>query len=222
MKPAYDAVAVLTSGGLDSAILVADLARQSKRCVPIYLRAGLRWETVERAHLERYLTAIGAGLPSLAPLVTLEQPVQDLYGDHWSLTGLAVPDAATPDEAVYLPGRNLLLTLKVLLWGHLHGVKTLALGVLGSNPFSDASAAFFDRFAAVVGAGVGDPELRIIRPYGELHKAEVMRRGVGLPLEWSFSCIQPQGGRHCGRCNKCAERQAAFRDAGMPDPTEYA
>ena len=50
----------------------------------------------------------------------------------------------------------------------------------------------------------------------------LLRRGAGLPLEHTFSCLAPIDGRHCGRCNKCAERQAGFRAAGMRDPTQYA
>jgi 7-cyano-7-deazaguanine synthase len=49
-----------------------------------------------------------------------------------------------------------------------------------------------------------------------------MRLGAGLPLEHSFSCIEPMAGLHCGRCNKCGERKAAFRMADMNDPTCYA
>lgn len=212
---------VLTSGGLDSAILVAEMARQAQQCVPVYVRAGLHWEEVELHHLRRYLSEIGPRFPSLQPLVLLDLPVRDLYGAHWSMTGEAVPDETTPDAAVYLPGRNLLLTQKALLWGHLHGVKALALGVLASNPFPDASQEFFDRVAQVTGQAVNDPGLRVLRPFGELHKPEVMRRGADLPLQWSFSCIRPLTGQHCGRCNKCAERKQAFANARLPDPTPY-
>jgi 7-cyano-7-deazaguanine synthase len=215
------AVAVLTSGGLDSAILVADVAQVAAATYPVYIQAGLYWEQTELAYLRQYLTALQPTLPTLRPLVVLEQPVFDLYGDHWSLTGKDIPGAETPDEAVYLPGRNLLLVMKSLLWCHLHGIHCLALGVLGSNPFPDASPAFFAKLADVVGQGVQDT-LQIVRPYGHLHKADVLHRGQGLPLEWSFSCIQPQEGLHCGRCNKCAERRQAFVAAGWSDPTKYA
>lgn len=214
-----EAIAVLTSGGLDSAILVADLSRQYQRVHPIYIRAGLHWEPAELEHLQNFLHAIAC--PALEPLVVLEQPVADLYGSHWSLTGANVPDAATPDEAVYLPGRNLLLVLKALLWCHLHGVSTLALAVLKGNPFPDASEEFFRAFAKVIGIAVQD-RLDIVRPYGQLQKTDVLDRGRGLPLEWTFSCIRPVDGKHCGQCNKCAERRKAFADAGCTDPTSYA
>jgi len=151
----------------------------------------------------------------------LEMPVADLYGGHWSLTGQGVPDADSPDEAVFLPGRNVLLLAKAMLWCHLHGVPAVALAPLGSNPFPDATPAFFDAYQDVVNQGIGGA-VRVLRPYAGLSKVEVMRRGRSLPLEWTFSCIRPTGGRHCGRCNKCAERRRAFADAGLADRTDYA
>lgn len=220
---ANQATAVLTSGGLDSAILLAHLARLSPRdaVTPIYIRAGLAWETVEFKYLRLYHAAVLLKFPNIQPLVVLDEPTGDLYGRHWSTTGEQVPDATTPDEAVYLPGRNLLLTLKGLLWCHLHEVSHLALGVLGSNPFPDASHEFFMAFAKAVGMGLNDHGLRIVTPFGSMHKAGVMLLGKDLPLEWSFSCIQPIDQLHCGKCNKCAERKKAFTDTGMADPTSY-
>ena len=240
-------VAVLISGGLDSAILLGDMLRQSQVVQPISIRCGLHWEAIEHAHLERYLAALrdaideppgssrreipsdctfSAGInpaarhATLLPLVILEEPVRDLYGDHWSVTGNGVPTATDPDPLVFLPGRNVLLLTKAILWCHLHQVPAIALGSLGTNPFPDATPEFFRTLEACVNMAVeGKVEIRL--PYGGMKKTEVMRRGVGLPLELSFSCIAPVGERHCGRCNKCAERQAAFRDAGMPDPTQY-
>ena len=61
----------------------------------------------------------------------------------------------------------------------------------------------------------------MLRPYASLTKSEVMQRGRDLPLGLTFSCMHPVAGRHCGGCNKCAERRRAFADAGLPDPTEY-
>jgi 7-cyano-7-deazaguanine synthase len=55
-----------------------------------------------------------------------------------------------------------------------------------------------------------------------MNKQQVMALGRGLPLELTFSCISPVGHLHCGRCNKCAERQAAFREANIEDRTVYA
>jgi 7-cyano-7-deazaguanine synthase len=213
-------LAVLVSGGLDSAVLVAEAARVYPAVFPIYVRTGLFWEPVEFEYLARYLAAIRC--PALKPLVELNQPVADVYGSHWSLTGQSVPDDKTPDEAVFLPGRNVLLLAKPLVWCHLNKVPELALAPLGSNPFADATAEFFAATAAVADRAMGG-RVRIITPYAMLglHKADVVRRGAGLPLEHTFSCLAPVRGRPCGRCNKCAERRAGFRDAGVADPTKY-
>ena len=75
-------------------------------------------------------------------------PLADLYGDNWSIAGRDVPDAESPDEAVYLPGRNALLCIKPVLWCGMHGIGRLALATLAGNPFSDASDEFFHRFEA--------------------------------------------------------------------------
>jgi 7-cyano-7-deazaguanine synthase len=121
---------------------------------------------------------------------------------------------------VYLPGRNVLLLAKAMLWCHLHNVPAVALAPLGSNPFPDATPSFFDGYQDVVNKAIGGA-VRVLRPYAGMHKVDVMRRGMDLPLEWTFSCIRPIDGRHCGACNKCAERRRAFANAGMADRTEY-
>ncbi len=212
------ALAVLVSGGLDSAVLLAEALGIREAVFPLYVRCGLLWETAELDHLVRFLAELAC--PVLRPLVVLDQPTQDLYGDHWSLTGVHVPGADTPDEAVFLPGRNVLLLTKALLWCHLNGVDALALAPLESNPFPDATPAFFAACAAVVNQAVGG-RVVVRQPYRGLHKVDVLRRGRRLPLALTFSCLRPVDLRPCGACNKCAERRQAFRAAGLPDPTPY-
>jgi 7-cyano-7-deazaguanine synthase len=220
--PAADTpLAVLVSGGLDSAVLLGEAARVYPRVVPLYVRTAAVWERVEFAHLQRFLAALRS--PAVAPVVTLDMPVADVYGSHWSLTGAGAPDESTSDEAVYLPGRNVILLSKALIWCHLSGVPQVATAPLGSNPFPDATDEFYDRFADVVSTAVSG-RVTVLRPYAALglHKRDVLRRGLGMPLEHTFSCIRPVGELHCGRCNKCAERKAGFADTGMADPTHYA
>ena len=212
-------LAVLVSGGLDSAILVGEAVRAYPAVFPLYVRTGLHWEPTEREYLSGFLEALRS--PVLRPVHTLELPVRDLYGDHWSTTGENVPGADTPDDAVYLPGRNVLLLSKALVWCHLHGVPELAMAPLGSNPFPDATPEFFDAFARVVSGAVSG-NVRVSRPYAHLHKLDVLKRGRGMPLGETFSCIRPVRGLHCGACNKCFERRQGFADAGLPDPTRYA
>jgi 7-cyano-7-deazaguanine synthase len=211
-------LAVLVSGGLDSAIFLGEAVRAGRQVHPLYVRHGLYWEGAELSHLRRFLQAVAG--PTLCPLQVLQMPVGDLYEDHWSITGQDVPDATSPDSAVFLPGRNVLLLAKALLWCHLQGVGAVALGSLQSNPFPDATPAFFHAYQQVVNQAVGG-QVEVLLPYAGLSKVEVMHRGRDLPLEWTFSCLHPIQDRHCGACNKCGERRRAFAEAGMSDPTAY-
>jgi 7-cyano-7-deazaguanine synthase len=154
-------------------------------------------------------------------LVELDMPVDDIYAEHWSMTGEAVPDDRSTDDAVFLPGRNPLLLLKPVLWCAMHGISKLALATLAANPFDDAKPDFFHRFEAMIEQAIGY-DVRIVRPFEMLSKRCVMQLGRDAPLELTFSCLAPVGGRHCGRCNKCAERAAAFGHLSSGDPTQYA
>ncbi len=217
-RPLPQTAAVLVSGGLDSAILSVDLLCDFQRVVPLYIRSGLRWEDAEMSALGRFLSAVARD--GLEQLVILDEPIADVYGDHWSTSGTGVPGQHTPDEAVYLPGRNLLLTVKAAVWCRLREVDALALGSLGSNPFPDSTPAFFGKLETVLNQAMGG-RLRLIRPFNQLHKTDVLLRGKELPLHLTFSCINPTQGVHCGTCNKCAERRKGFRDAGLADDTAY-
>jgi 7-cyano-7-deazaguanine synthase len=217
--PTPPELAVLISGGLDSAVLLDESLRSHSAVHPLYVRSGLYWEAVELDHLQRFLTAVQ--VPALKPLHILEMPVADVYTDHWSIVGEDVPDADSPDEAVFLPGRNVWLLSKAIIWCHLRRVPAVVLGTLAANPFPDATPAFIAAFRDLVNEAVGG-SVRVERPYAGLSKTKVLRRGRDLPLELTFSCLRPVNDRHCGRCNKCAERQRGFAAAGMVDRTEYA
>ncbi len=212
-------VAVLASGGLDSAVLIAEFLGQGRAVQPIYVRFGLVWEEVEEIYLRRFLDTLPSS--GLRSLVTLDVPVADTYEAHWSLSADNVPDAHSPDDAVYLPGRNLLLLAKSSIWCALHGYSIIALGTLKGNPFADSSREFFDGFESLVHTAV-DHVLEIVTPFSEFSKAQVLERGRDLQLQHIFSCIDPSAGCHCGRCNKCAERQRAFAELSIDDVTRYA
>lgn len=212
-------VAVLTSGGLDSAVLVADFLRRGHVVQPIYVRFGLIWEEAEEGHLRRFLDS----LPGLGtrPLVTLDFPIADVYDAHWSLSAQGIPDAESPDDAVYLPGRNLVLLAKSCVWCALHDYPVIAVGTLKGNPFADSSRGFFNCFESLVHAAMACP-ISIVAPFSDLTKADVLRLGRSLELQQTFSCIDPNAGHHCGLCNKCAERRRAFAALSIDDLTRYA
>ncbi len=218
-KQLPERIGLLYSGGLDSAILLGRLLAAGHAVQPFYVRSGMHWEAVEQRAAEEFLAALAS--PQLEPMVVLSQSVAEVYGSHWSLTGTEVPDASTADAAVYLPGRNLLLVSKAALWCQLHGIRALALAVLASNPFPDATPEFFASLERTLELATGQP-LSVLRPFERMSKREVMLLGEQFPLELGFSCIDPQASLHCGECNKCAERQDAFSAAGILDRTPYA
>lgn len=209
---------LLLSGGVDSSVLLDWLRAEGRRVVPFYIRTGARWENAEFAALSKYLSAIDDSLAH--ELVEFDVPMGDVYGRHWSITGDDVPDDSSHDAAVYLPGRNPVLLVKPALWCQMHGVHELALATLANNPFDDATPEFFLAFEDMMYRATR-ARVRILRPFERFRKTEVMNLGRHLPLELTFSCLAPLNGMHCGKCNKCAERRAAFRQLRLADGTAY-
>jgi 7-cyano-7-deazaguanine synthase len=214
---------VLLSGGLDSAVLAAHEA-QHGHVLPVYVSVGLAWEGAEQAMVERLLRApVFAG--KIEPLVRVEFTMRDIYAPtHWAITGKP-PSYDTPDEDVYLTGRNLVLLTKAGVVASKHNAQRIALGPLAGNPFPDARPEFFRSMSTSLSLGL-DHETEIVTPFLDWQKDEVIRRGVelGVPLELTLSCMNPPSPSpsHCGLCSKCRERRDAFAAARVTDPTIYA
>lgn len=211
-------LAVLLSGGLDSAVLAGLLAQHGKIVHPIYIRAGLLWEEVELRWLQVFLKELGHS--GIQPIKKVSLPVEDLYETHWSITGEDIPGFDSPDERVYLPGRNLLLLSKSALYCAAKHLTVLALGLLKNNPFGDSSPEFLTSFERAASLALNF-SFRLWAPFRNFSKSDVISMGRHFPLELTFSCIHPMDGQHCGACNKCAERQHAFALAGIVDKTIY-
>lgn len=216
---------VLLSGGLDSAVLAAHEA-QSARVLPVHVSVGLAWEAAEIAMVEQLLRApVFAG--RAAPLTRVEFTMRDVYPPtHWAIRGVP-PAYDTPDEDVYLSGRNLVLLTKAGVVAARHDAHRIALGPLAGNPFPDARPAFFSAMAGAMSLGL-DHAIEIATPFLDWDKAAVIRRGaeLGVPFELTLSCMNPivTSGlpQHCGLCSKCRERRDAFTAAGASDPSSYA
>ncbi|HEY7475873.1 MAG TPA: 7-cyano-7-deazaguanine synthase [Vicinamibacterales bacterium] len=205
---------VLFSGGLDSAVLLARERETFAPVWPIHVRTGLSWESAEAEAIARLLSS-----PPLAgriePLITLTVEMRDVYpSSHWAVVGRP-PAYDTPDEDVYLEGRNIILISKAAVVCARLGVDRLALGPLAGNPFPDATPEFFAAMSRAMSVGLGR-RLDIVAPLAELHKEDVVRMGVelGVPIELTLSCMNPSDGRPCGQCSKCRERDVALRIAG--------
>jgi len=210
---------------LDSAVLAAHEA-QSARVLPVYVSVGLAWEDAEVAMVTALLRA-----PVFAdrsePLTRVEFTMRDVYPPtHWAIRGVP-PAYDTPDQDVYLTGRNLVLLTKAGVVAAQSGAHRIALGPLAGNPFPDARPAFFSMMEQAMSLGL-DHRIEIAAPFLQLEKEDVIKRGValGVPLELTLSCMSPlvTDGlpQHCGLCSKCRERRDAFAAAGVSDPSTYA
>ena len=213
--------AVLLSGGLDSAVLLADEAARGD-VQPVYVRAGLAWETAELAMVSQVLShARFRG--RVGPLVSLTVDMHDVYAaTHWAVQGRP-PAYHTPDEDVYLPGRNVVLLGKAGVYCATAKLDRLVLGTLAHNPFPDATPEFRTAMAHALTLGLAH-RLEIDAPYAGSSKADVIARGnaLGVPFELTLSCMSPTARYgHCGTCSKCRERHDAFLELGISDPTEY-
>jgi 7-cyano-7-deazaguanine synthase len=219
-----DRIAVLFSAGLDSAVLLTHAAKRSGATAiqPIYVSTGLAWEPEERRMAERFLEASGFG-STVLPLVSLTVDMRDVYpATHWAVRG-EPPGYDTPDEDVYLDGRNIVLLSKASVFMARARIPRVMIGPLAGNPFPDATPDFFHSMGRALSIGLDAP-ISIDAPFAAMSKADVIRLGMSLevPFDLTLSCMQPHNGRHCGRCSKCRERIEAFREAGEQDSAEYA
>ena len=213
---------VLLSGGLDSAVLAAHEA-QSARVLPVHVSVGLAWEAAEIVIVEQLLRApVFAG--RVEPLQMVEFTMRDVYTpSHWAIRGTP-PAYDTPDEDVYLTGRNLVLLTKAGVVAAKRDAHRIALGPLKGNPFPDARPDFFNAMSTALSLGL-DHAIAIATPLLDWEKEDVVRRGVelGVPFELTLSCMNPAPGPvHCGLCSKCRERRDAFAAASVIDPATYA
>jgi 7-cyano-7-deazaguanine synthase len=194
---------------------------------PVYVSVGLSWEAAERQALQHFM-AEGLGTIRTRPLVSLAVDMTDVYpAAHWARRG-DPPAYHTPDEDVYLPGRNVVLLGKAAVFCASARLDRIVIGTLDHNPFPDATPEFREAMARALSLGLGVP-LQIGAPYARLSKAAVIERGarLGVRLELTLSFMNPQPNgtgfpRHCGVCSKCRERHDAFVEAGVEDRTDYA
>ena len=219
--------AVLLSGGLDSAVLLAEEAAE-RDVQPLFVSAGLAWEAAERATIEALLANAWVG-DHVRPLVALTLDMRDVYAPtHWAIEGRP-PLYHTPDDDVYLAGRNIVLLAKAALYCAMSDIHRLVVGTLAHNPFPDATPEFRLAMSRALSLGLAYL-IEIEAPFALISKAEVIRRGAAraVPLDLTLSCMNPRMTdraampQHCGACSKCRERHDAFVEASIRDPTFYA
>ena len=141
------------------------------------------------------------------------------------------PIASDDIPSTYVPARNTVFLSLGLAWAEVVGAEAIVIGVnaLDYSGYPDCRPEYlraFERLAALATkAGVQGRPLRILAPLLELSKADIIRRGLALGLDYGLthSCYDPSPeGLACGRCDSCRLRRAGFAAAGVADPTQYA
>ena len=219
---------VLLSGGLDSATALACCARDGFAPYCLSFDYGQR-HAVELAAARRVADAGGA-----ARHETVKLDLSRFGGS--ALTGnINVPkdrdEAAMTDIPVtYVPARNTVFLSVALGWAEVSGATVIYCGVnaVDYSGYPDCRPEFLRAFEALANvatkAGVGGGRFEVRAPLVDLTKAEIVRLGLDLGVDYSLthSCYDPVGGKACGRCDSCKLRLAGFAAAGAADPVDYA
>lgn len=218
---------VLLSGGLDSATALAVARSEGFACHALSVAYGQR-HGVELEAARRVAKQLGA-VEHKVVRVELEA----IGGSALTDPAVAVPEAPTEGiPPTYVPARNTLLLALALGWAEVLGAWDIFVGVnaVDFSGYPDCRPVFveaFERLADVAtkAAVEGRGRFRIHAPLIELTKAEIVRLGTRLGVDYALtvSCYQADAqGRACGRCDACRLRREGFRAAGLPDPTPYA
>lgn len=218
-------VVVLLSGGLDSATVLALARAEGLACYALSVDYGQRhrYELAAAARLARRLGA------SEHRVITVD--VGQFGGSALTDPEIAVPPATCVGiPMTYVPARNTLMLAIALGWCEVLGAEAIHIGVnaVDYSGYPDCRPAFIEQFARLAAlatrAGVEGHPIEIRAPLQYLSKADIIRRGHALGLDFALtsSCYAPdEGGRACGRCDACHLRRAGFVEAGLADPTSY-
>ncbi len=222
--PAIKAV-VLLSGGLDSATVLAMARERGFDCHALSLDYGQRHHA-ELAAAQRVATTLGAVEHKILPL-----SLDAIGGSALTDRSIAVPEAGGEGIPVtYVPARNTVFLSLALGWAEVLGATDLFVGVnaVDYSGYPDCRPAFIEAFERLANlatkAGVEGNRFRVHAPLIELSKADIIRAGTRLGVDYSLtvSCYQAdEQGIACGRCDSCRLRAEGFHAAGVPDPTRY-
>ena len=216
---------VLVSGGLDSATALAIARAEGRDCFALSVDYGQR-HRVELEAARRMAVSLGA-----VEHRTMRVDTAGIGGS--ALTDPSVPVPETPTAGIpttYVPARNTVFLALALGWAEVLGATEIYIGVnaIDYSGYPDCRPEFiavFEQLARLATkAGIEGRGVRIRAPLIELSKAEIIRRGVTLGVDYglTISCYQPDAaGRACGRCDSCRLRRAGFEAAGVTDPTLY-
>ena len=217
---------VLLSGGLDSATTLAIARREGFSCHCLSVDYGQR----HRAELEA--AACVAHALGAAAHREMELDLAAFGGSALTDRNIAVPEVPTPGIPItYVPARNTILLSLALAWAEVLGAQDIFCGAnaVDYSGYPDCRPEYMRAFETMANlatkAAVEGGKLKLHTPIIALTKAEIIRRGVALGVDYSLtvSCYQASADRRaCGRCDACRLRRAGFEAAKIADPTRYA
>ena len=222
MKPAV----ILLSGGLDSATVLAIARSDGFACHCLSVDYGQR-HNAELLAAERVAKSLGAVSHRV-----LHMDLSQFGGSALTDTSIAVPTSGveTGIPVTYVPARNTIMLSLALAWSEVLDARDIFVGVnaVDYSGYPDCRPEFiaaFERLATLATkAGIEGHDLRVHAPLIDMSKAEIIRTGIGLAVDYGLtvSCYQADTlGRACGKCDSCRLRAEGFSAAGVADPTSY-
>lgn len=218
---------VLISGGLDSATCLAIANKQGYECYALSFNYGQR-------HLsELHAAAVLAKSMQVQDHKIIPIDMSGIGGSALTDMNIDVPESGLESTGIpitYVPARNTVFLSFALGWAEVLGADTIFIGVnaLDYSGYPDCRSGFIEAFQKMANlatkVGVEGREIKIETPLINLSKAEIIKQGSALEVDYSktVSCYQAdQDGKACGRCDSCRLRIKGFMDAGIKDPTFY-
>lgn len=215
----------LVSGGMDSCVTAAIASRENDELAFLHVSYGQRTQDRERRAFEEMADAYGVSRRLVASLDYLAR----IGGSSLTDESIPVSEADLNSRAIptsYVPFRNAHMLAIATSWAEVTGARRIYIGAVSedSSGYPDCRPEFYEAFNRVIQVGTR-PETRVeIRtPVIAMRKSEIVLRGMelGAPLALTWSCYSGEE-RACGRCDSCALRLRAFREAGVDDPIPYA
>jgi 7-cyano-7-deazaguanine synthase len=215
----------LVSGGMDSCVTAAIAGQENDELAFLHVSYGQRTEKRERrafADLAEHFNVsqrLAVSIEHLAKIGGSSLTDQEIEVTEADLSSRKIPSS-------YVPFRNAHLLSIATSWAEVIHAGQIYIGAVAedSSGYPDCRPEFYEAFQRAINVGTRpETEVKIITPVIHMRKAEIVRRGLELnaPLQLTWSCYRSQD-EACGRCDSCALRLRAFKEAGVRDPIQYA
>ena len=217
---------VLVSGGLDSATCLAIAKNSGYNCYALSFDYG------QRARSELEAACRLAGYADVVEHKTVKLDMGQIGGSALTDAAILIPEEeSTGIPITYVPARNTVFLSYALAWAEVVAADAIYIGVnsLDYSGYPDCRPAYMKAFQKVINLatkmGVEGKSINLATPLIDLTKAEIIKAGVRLGVDYGLtvSCYQAtEDGLACGRCDSCRFRKQGFQDAGLHDPTRYS